>query len=97
LRMEQSGIYLTGSFFENGTAEAASSSEEHAALTGQWQGGKLSLSGSVPQTSCPPDTQLAIVGSVDKTSLKGTLTFDANPPIDFTAERQVKQPQNAQH
>lgn len=90
LKISQSGIYLTGSFFADGSAEVATSSEERPSLTGQFQGKELSLLGSVPHTACPPNSQVALKASVDQATLRGKLNFNANPPIDFTAQRQAK-------
>lgn len=95
LRLTQSGIYLTGSFFEDGTAEIATSSEENPSLTGQFQGKELSLAGSVPHTSCPEDTKVAINGSVDQLTLSGQLNFNSAPSVEFTAQRKAEVPTEA--
>lgn len=92
LKLTQSGIYLTGSLFEDGTAEVATSSEEKPSLTGQFQGKELSLAGSVPHTSCPEDTKLAINGSVDQLTLRGQLNFNSDQSVEFTAQRKAEVP-----
>lgn len=93
LKLTQSGIYLTGSFFEDGTAEVATSSEEKPSLTGQFQGKELSLAGSVPHTSCPENTKVAINGSMDQSTLRGQLNFNSDPSVEFTAQRKEEVPE----
>lgn len=90
LKLSQSGAYLTGSLKRDvNSAKATASSEEKPSLTGQWQGGKLSLSGPVNQDTCPADTQVEINGSIDKQLLSGQLKFNAAPPVQFKAKRQA--------
>ncbi len=89
LKLEQSGIYLVGSLMKSQT-ETGTSAEEKLPLTGEWQGGNLSLSGSITEQSCPEDTQVAIAGSINQETLNGQLIFNADPPIEFTAQRQTE-------
>lgn len=90
LKLSQSGAYMTGSLKKDvNSAKATSSSEEKPSLTGEWQGGKLSLSGPVNQDPCPPETQMQINGSIDKQLLSGQLTFNTEPPAQFKAEREA--------
>ncbi len=99
LKIAQSGVYLTGSLSEDlNRAKAAASSEEKPSLTGQWQGRKLSLSGSLTHTACPPDTQMEINGSIDQQLLSGQLRFNPDPPAQFKAQREADdQPSQAAH
>lgn len=98
LKVSQSGVYLTGSLSEDmNRARAAASSEQKPSLTGQWQNGKLSLSGPITQTACPPDTQMQINGSINKTRLSGQVSFNGKP-AQFTAQRAPEdQPSQAAH
>jgi hypothetical protein len=93
LKIDQSGVYLKGSLSEeHDSAKAATSSEEKPSLTGQWQGGKFSLSGLVPHTACPSDTKIEITGSMSQSALSGQLSFNSGSPIQFTAQRQGVKP-----
>lgn len=98
LKLSQSGIFLTGSLLEDmNRARAASSSEQRPSLSGQWQNGKLSLSGPISQTACPPDTQMQLNGSINKTRLSGQVSFNGKP-AQFTAQRAPEdQPSQAAH
>jgi hypothetical protein len=89
LKLAQSGAYLTGSLKKDVNSAKATISEEKPSLTGQWQGGKLSLSGPVNQDTCPPDTQMEINGSIDQKRLSGQFRFNADPPVRFTAQREA--------
>lgn len=87
LKLAQSGAYLSGFLKKDvESAKATTSAEEKPSLTGQWQGGKLSLSGPVNQDPCPSDTQMQINGSIDQKRLSGQLKFNADPPVRFTAQ-----------
>lgn len=89
LKLQQSGIYLVAALSKS-QPNAAPSSQEKLSLTGERQGEKLSLAGPITERSCPDDTRVAIAGSLNQETLSGQLTVNSEPPVKFTARRQLE-------
>ena len=101
LRIQQSGIYLSGSLLPiNGNQDSEKTTEEKPSLIGKWQNQKLLLSGSLPHvTACNQSANqgkennnlVTIEGTVEGENLKGKISLSSSSEVvDFTAQKEAQ-------
>jgi hypothetical protein len=100
LVIQQSGIYLNGVLLKNKTIESLEAlGDEQLSLSGNWQDGQLSLSGSVADlNTCSPEV-VNINASFLENALEGQIQFNSmGEAIAFKAEREeLKQKSESHH
>jgi hypothetical protein len=92
LVIQQSGVYLHAALASAPTQE----STPEATLQGRWDGNHLTLEGTVPHSalcrseaqpsknSAPINPVVAVEADLRNTTLDGTLTINAEPPVAFS-------------